>query len=210
MQETNKNPKYLILKLICIFILSNILCSCSKASKVEQPEDLPSSRELCELIKNKDLINTFHIKGKLSFKSSEEGGNANFEWLHTISTNKITFYDPLGNFVLEINQNENNIEAKDSKGNIVKANSIDEISYAITKVHIPYNLLVYWLKGSPAPSYHWQINSFDTANNISSLTQIEWQLKFTYKDKNPIFPSKIEIINTVDDLKIKFIIKKHL
>ena len=85
-----------------------------------------------------------------------------------------------------------------------------KISYAITKVHIPYNLLVYWLKGCPAPSYDWKINSFDTAYNISSLTQREWQLKFTYKDKNPIFPSKIEITNTDNDLKIKFIIKKHL
>ena len=128
-------------------------------------------------LKAQEIVN-WHIKGKLGFKSSNQGGSASIDWLQREEQYQISMSGPLAAGRATIKGDKR--IAHMQRGKQHYSDTPQGLALQLTGLSLPVNDLVWWAKGIPSP-HQALINNLNlTANGVATkFDQNGWQLIFS-------------------------------
>ncbi|MBI0158081.1 outer membrane lipoprotein LolB [Snodgrassella alvi] len=96
---------------------------------------------------NENDVSGFDSSGRLAIKDQGKGSYANFSWQNTGSVQTIEVKTPLGNSVGVLCTDSSGVIAEDSKGQVITAASIEELSQRMLGFVLPFDHLNQWVQG---------------------------------------------------------------
>jgi outer membrane lipoprotein LolB len=124
-----------------VVVLSLVLSACSSLvqKKVTTASDWQAS--------NEQAVSSFDSSGRLAIKDQGKGTYANFSWQNLGAVQTIEVKTPLGNSVGILCRDNIGVIAEDSKGQIITATSIEELSQRMLGFALPFDHLNQWVQG---------------------------------------------------------------
>jgi outer membrane lipoprotein LolB len=124
-----------------VVVLSLVLSACSSLvqKKVTTASDWQAS--------NEQTVSSFDSSGRLAIKDQGKGTYANFSWQNLGAVQTIEVKTPLGNSVGILCRDNIGVIAEDSKGQIITATSIEELSQRMLGFALPFDYLNQWVQG---------------------------------------------------------------
>ncbi|PIT60020.1 lipoprotein insertase outer membrane protein LolB [Snodgrassella alvi] len=124
-----------------VVVLSLVLSACSSLvqKKVTTASDWQAS--------NEQTVSSFDSSGRLAIKDQGKGTYANFSWQNLGAVQTIEVKTPLGNSVGILCRDNIGVIAEDSKGQIITATSIEELSQRMLGFALPFDHLNQWVQG---------------------------------------------------------------
>ena len=142
-------------------------------------------------------IGGFESEGRLAIKDYGKGSYANFSWQKEGNIQNIEINTPLGNSVGNLCQDSKGVIAQDSQGQIITANSIEELSQRLLGFTLPFEYLDQWIRG-----YRVANESFQKDTD-GSIRQFGWKVRRQLQ-KDGETPRMVQLTNQRFDIKILF------
>ena len=123
-------------------------------------------------------LNRWQIKGKLGFKSTDQGGSASIDWLQDNNNYKITLSGPLsfGRAVVTGNHQIANIQ----RGGTTTTHHPKKLGIQLIGLPLSLESLSFWLRALPAKDIQPSQNRVTNPDGSSaSFEQNGWQLSFS-------------------------------
>ena len=123
-------------------------------------------------------ISHWQIKGKLGFKSTDQGGSASIDWLQDNNNYKITLSGPLslGRAVVTGNHQIANIQ----RGGTTTTHHPKKLGIQLIGLPLSLESLSFWLRALPAKDIQPSKNTVTNPDGSSaSFEQHGWQLSFS-------------------------------
>lgn len=173
---------------IAVFVLCIFLSSCSS---------LPSQLT----IENPQ----WQIKGKIGYKNpGQKSGSASFTWQEDFQTSLIHVFNPLGQHLFTLYQNDTIAIFQQADGKQETASSAEALLNKMSNFSFPVKHASYWIQGKLSGTE--QAITRDKQLRIQSFNAENWQATWQYKgDKTNPFKIKLQQQNT----QINIIIKSH-
>ena len=127
-------------------------------------------------VKAQEIVN-WHIKGKLGFKSSNQGGSASIDWVQREKQYQISMSGPFASGRATIKGDER--VAQMQRGKQYYSDAPQDLALKLTGLSLSVNDLVWWAKGIPSPHRPLIKNLKLTPNGVATeFEQDGWQLIF--------------------------------
>lgn len=189
-----------ILRSCCIAVTAVILASCATAPP---PAPLPSPQQKQALWQqHKRILSSiagWRIRGKIGVKTGAKGGSASLKWQYHNGTQKIELYGPLGGGRVIITTDKNGAELRDTKGRVIKAGTASAVLYQRLGWQVPFDQLVYWVRGLPAATTAETAIVLNQQARIGKLRQGGWQVDYqdyqqqTHHQQDLTLPTRLTI-----------------
>lgn len=155
-------------------------------------------------------ISNWHIKGKIGYENSSEGGSAWLDWHQQVDQFSLLLGGPFGAGTVQIFGNDDFVTLRQAKTPDISAVSAKTLARHLLGWELPIDELSYWIRGIPAPDVLASKQSFNQQGLLANLHQNGWQLAFSkYRQTDAgILPG--EITATQGDTHFKLLIKEHL
>jgi len=136
------------------------------------PEDAWQQRRI-----GLSAIQTWELKGRLSVRTTRQGGQATLIWERIADSHKIQMYGPLGGGRVVLTKNELGAELRDSKKNVYRGDTAEDVLYRAAGWPVPFEALKYWVSGLPSPDSPSQ-PVLDQWGRLERLRQSGWEVRF--------------------------------
>lgn len=122
-------------------------------------------------------LQTWHIVGRVSVTSEQEGWHATLNWVQQGSAYSIDLIGPLGQGRLRITSDGQNVQLRTSDGKVFHAMDADQLLEETLGLRIPVNGLVYWVRGLPDPLQA-NVLAGDSQGRLTRLEQNGWVIDY--------------------------------
>jgi outer membrane lipoprotein LolB len=148
-------------------------------------------------------INHFKLSGRIGIQMQGYGLSGPIQWQHSLQTDDIDLYSPLGSKVAQINKTEDGVTLTSQDGKIYKAQDTESLTQSTLGWRIPFASLSDWVIGRPTKGVASNL-SWDDAGKLRKLTQDGWEINYMeYQSKNHyVLPSKINLRNAKMNVRL--------
>lgn len=187
---------YFISLLACI-----VLTGCAV-----QPQTIPPNIDPQLRTKILTQMQDWHAHGRAAIRDKDQGHNLSIKWQQHGQNYDLQFYGPLATGSVHIIGKPGHVSLSNSNGEHYEDSSVENIIFEHLGWDLPFNKLMYWIKGIPAPNSIPSSRQYDQYHQLRSLEQDGWKIDYLsyhiYEDIT--LPERINLSN--HDLKLKLII----
>ena len=159
---------------LCILLF---VTGCSTIPNIDPSNDFSRSAWQDHHLKAKEII-SWQIKGKLGFKSLNQGGSASIDWLQSKEQYQISMRGPFAAGRATIKGD--NLHAQMQHGKEQYSNTPQTLALQLTGLSLPVNDLAWWVKGIPSPNQAAVSDlRLTSAGTAAEFKQNGWQLSFS-------------------------------
>ncbi|MCO6508374.1 MAG: outer membrane lipoprotein LolB [Snodgrassella sp.] len=172
-------------------ILSLALSACNSlmSEKITAASDWQAGYE--------NTVSSFDSSGRLAIKDQGKGTYANFSWQNLGTVQTIEVKTPLGNSVGVLCRDNTGVIAENSKGQIITASSIEELSQRMLGFVLPFDHLNQWVQG------YWIADEPYQLLPDGKLKQSGWIIQRQLQN-NSNNPRIVQLNNARFDIKLVF------
>lgn len=143
------------------------------------------------------LTQGFDGSGRLAVRDYGKGSYANFSWQNYGALQDIEVKTPLGNSVGHLCQDKQGVIAQDSRGQIVQADNIAELSQQLLGFSLPFAYLDQWVQGYRVGGEAYEILP------ENRLSQFGWRIQRQLKSDGQTL-RMVQLTNQRFDIKLLF------
>lgn len=148
----------------------------------------------------------FNILGRISIQDRNQRTSGTFRWTHSVSSDEILLFTPLGQAVAEITRDSEGVRLITSSLEAFYADNTGDLTQEILGWRLPLEGLQYWIQGAHSPLARAE-KVLDNQNNVVALRQDGWEITYTpavSTSSSPLRPKALALSN--DYLRIKLIV----
>lgn len=148
-------------------------------------------------------INRFKLSGRIGIQTQGYGLSGPIQWQHSVQTDDIDLYSPLGGKVAQINKTEDGVTLTGQDGKIYKAQDTESLTQSTLGWRIPFTSLSDWVVGRPTKGIASKL-SWDDTGKLSKLTQDGWEISYMeyLSQSHYLLPSKINLRNAKMNVRL--------
>jgi len=211
--KTKLYLKYIIVSLIVILNLSLNGCFLFRSNNQTTTIDTKTINTNSYL--DNENITDWNLIGKINIINNDKSDTFNINWLQKNDNFDINITNILGFKVMQITGNNNevtlNIIADIPAKGIYTSNSIHDLVLTKFNLDLPFDDILYWIKGMPTPtSFRMIFNSNDYSEKyIKHLYQNDYLISYSEYNliNNYYLPLKFKITNEDTQNVVNFYIK---
>lgn len=178
-------------------------CLLSLVACVQQPRSIPT----LPLAAREQILadmQSWKINGKLGLRFQHTGHNISFEWRQSKDKYYLYLYSPLASESAKINGSQAGATLVTVDRQEYSAPSAERLIFEHLGYDFPVTKLVYWIKGTAAPTSGSKYANYDQFNQLQSLQQDGWLIEYqSYHAISPVtLPEKMVISNGKITVKI--------
>ena len=168
-----------------------------------KPEDAVIPPQANQHLNEIATIDHFKLSARIGIQMQGYGLSGPIQWHHSLETDDIDLYSPLGSKVAQINKTEDGVTLTSQDGKIYKAQDTESLTQSTLGWRIPFTSLSDWVVGRPAKGIASNI-SWDDSGKLSKLTQDGWEISYMeYQSQNHyVLPSKINLRNAKMNVRL--------
>ena len=152
----------------------------------------------------------FDVLGRVLVHYEGNAFTANVRWMHAADADEIFLMTPTGQTLAHMR--EDAIGTSGTTG--ATLTRADKTQYRATRVEaltkqglgweLPMARLQHWIRGTPVPSYAFEILERDAAGKIRLLSQDGWKLSYDYypATENEGLPRRMEVTGATQTLRL--------
>lgn len=188
-------------RLITLFLLLG-LAACTSIRPVMAPGWSERQASLA-------AVDYWELRGRMAFRSGEEGGQARLEWQQLADTSLIQLAGPFGAGAYNLVWEPQFVSLADASGE----RSIEYTGAAAAEDFLreqlgwsfPAGSMRYWVMGLPDPATDSDIQ-FDDAGQLATIRQYDWNVQYERFQNidGYVLPTRITIEN--DDARLKIVV----
>lgn len=190
---------------LLIFLIALFQVGCANQKPLQQ---IKAKSSWQHQVNSNSKINSWKIRGKMSFKSPSQTGSAFLSWQQS-SRYKINLQAPLSiGSVYIYGDNLGTVTLTASDGTVLTGSSPDNLVYQQLGWKLPVSGLWHWIKGLPDPNKNLDEIIIAKNNTASKIVQDGWEIN--YKRYQSINGNNLPSLFTLsrEDLVLKVLIKQ--
>lgn len=191
---------YRALRASCFLLaLSALVSACNIAPRAEQNSDWVRQRtHLQELA-------SWQLRGRVNVRYDNENHTPRIRWQQQDVEYQITLWGTLNAGHTEINGRPGFVTLENN-GDLLSANTPEELILQQLGYELPVSLLNYWIKGLPAPDSQFDL-SFNELNQLTAITQAGWDIIFSDPRQYGAIslPREVVLTREKNDIRLRFI-----
>jgi outer membrane lipoprotein LolB len=148
-------------------------------------------------------VKSFALKGRLGVVTQKQGFSGGIDWQHTVNTDNVDVFSPLGGKVANISKNATGVTLTKQEGRSVTAQDAESLTETALGFKLPLSGLGDWALGRPTES-NIISSSWDENGRLLTLKQDGWDISYeNYTSNEGVFlPSKIVLKSERVNLKL--------
>ncbi|HVF64517.1 MAG TPA: lipoprotein insertase outer membrane protein LolB [Casimicrobiaceae bacterium] len=123
----------------------------------------------------------FEVAGRLSARRGNEGAAAGFRWRHRSGEDALTFTNPLGSTLAQLDGGPGGVRLTFPDGRVTEARDWEALTLQALGAPLPVRGLAWWIRGSPHPGSRHALER-DRALRPLVLRQDGWEVVYGYRD----------------------------
>lgn len=149
-------------------------------------------------------LNRWQLQGRIAVSTQEDHWNAKVYWQQQGQTYQLRFNNPVGQGVIRLDGNQQQVVMQTADNKRFVANNPDTLVAETLQVNIPVTHLNFWIRGVPSPQPSPSNYQLNTAGQLTSLQQDNWQIEYKNYVKVQQFylPQKLFLENERFQVKI--------
>lgn len=158
-----------------LLLLSTLLIGCSTtAVRLNEAERQAAWRShLAKLSTNR----SWSLRGRVALHTEDRGWQASLRWVKSKSGQRIQLSGPFGGGVVTLQQNEDGVVLRDSRGNEYMDRDTERLLQRVTGWQLPVNGLQYWVRGRTIPGKDAEVE-LDNQGRLKRLRQNRWDIRY--------------------------------
>jgi len=161
-----------------------------------------------DLQNQREQIQSWDLKGRLSLTSEKESGTVTFHWSQDHERYLMHFIAPLGQGTYALRGGEDDgVYLLTAKNTVLHADNAETLMKQSVGWHVPISGFRYWVRGLPEPGEDLTDQQFDDQGRVVEMQQADWHIsikRYMHADGVDL-PAKIFMQN--DHFKLKLIIQ---
>ena len=190
------------MKITYLLFLLAFLVACSETPlRPDRDIDL-------DLQNQREQIQSWDLKGRLSLTSEKESGTVTFHWTQDHERYLMHFIAPLGQGTYALRGGEaDGVYLLTAKNTVLHADNAETLMKQSVGWHVPISGFRYWVRGLPEPGEDLTDQQFDDQGRVVEMQQADWHVRIKrYMNADGVdLPAKIFMHN--DHFKLKLIIQ---
>ena len=190
------------MKITYLLFLLAFLVACSETPlRPDRDIDL-------DLQNQREQIQSWDLKGRLSLTSEKESGTVTFHWSQDHERYLMHFIAPLGQGTYALRGGEaDGVYLLTAKNTVLHADNAETLMKQSVGWHVPISGFRYWVRGLPEPGEDLTDQQFDDQGRVVEMQQADWHVRIKrYMNADGVdLPAKIFMHN--DHFKLKLIIQ---
>jgi len=165
------------MKKLTLLALVLLTSACSTPPKVQKPAANPNATwEQRKVILSE--INDWVLNGRVAIVNGEESWHLNLSWQRHGDKYILDLSGPFGAGRAQLTGTDEGVILVDADKNYFYADSPDRLLYETTRLRMPVESLLYWMRGIP----NWNIKNdqqtIDIFGRLATLHQNGWRVRF--------------------------------
>lgn len=194
-------PIQLIRHFLALSLVSLLAACASTPNQVTMSAD-STIRHKKQLQANA-AIQQFSLQGRIGVQTNSKGFSGGLKWHHSITSDNIGLFSPLGSQIAQITKSSDQITLTDANGKTASAADAETLTYNTLGWSLPLTGLADWSLGRPS-SAPVQSSTWDEQGLLTTLNQDGWKIEFSnYAEFNGYWlPGKIFLKSDQVNLKL--------
>ncbi|OQW94581.1 MAG: outer membrane lipoprotein LolB [Beggiatoa sp. IS2] len=149
-------------------------------------------------------VNRWRLNGRIAILTENEDWTANVHWQQQDKMYQLVFKAPLGQTIMSLEGQPENVIMRTSKGETFDARDADSLIVKVMNLEIPVTNLYFWVRGIPAPEPQPTDYRLTEDGHLYSLQQAGWNVAYKrYLDIQGVtLPDKLFLENSRFKVKI--------
>ena len=154
---------------------------------------IPRSGQISSV--NPTAVTSFELSGRINVRVEKDAYPGRVRWQHTLRTDELWFYSPLGTTVAHLRRDETGALLVNSDGQEYRAATLRKLTNQILGWDLPLDALPFWVRGLEWPEAAKPTEEYDDRGQLKRLDQAGWEV--SYLDWAPAgvkgLPSKLDL-----------------
>ena len=160
-----------------------------------------------------DAIAAWRLEGKVGIRHSGRLWASGLDWTHAQELERMNLLSPGGRVLVHLQGGASGASARDSKGQVYRAATFEQLAAEVIGVEVPVSSLRYWVLGAPDPAVAAETLRIDGNGRVESFSQRGWQVRYmAYRPTEvaavPSIDLPLRLVLMRDDLKITFVVHR--
>jgi outer membrane lipoprotein LolB len=179
-------------------------CATTMPSKQAPQNDAVSWDSRVETLSG---VQDWDLNALIAIRNRADNNTATLRWQQKKQQYTFSLFGPMGSSAFKLTGSPGHVTLENSRGQIFKADSAEQLLAQQTGWRLPVSDLYYWIRGLPVPGIAAQ-KQLDAYNHLATLDQQGWKIQYLrYTSTHHVdLPSKIFISS--QDLSVKIIISQ--
>ena len=176
-----------------------LLTSCAIAPPAEENSDWNRQRNQLQ------ALDSWELRGRVNIRYDNESHTPRINWLQQNVEYHIRLWGTFNAGNTHIIGRPGYVTLEQG-GDVVTANSPEDLILQKLGYELPVSYLEYWIKGLPAPESEAEL-WFNELNQLTSLVQAGWTVSFTDPRQygSISLPRRVELTRPENDIRLRFI-----
>lgn len=163
------------MKISLLLLLFTLLIGCSTTVVLlnEAERQAAWQNHLTKLNANQN----WSLRGRVALHTEDRGWQASLRWVKSKSEQRIQLSGPFGGGVVMLQQNEDGVVLRDSRGNEYMDHDTERLLLQVTGWQLPVNGLQYWVRGQAMPGKRAEVE-LDDQGRLKRLQQNHWDIRY--------------------------------
>lgn len=160
-------------KIIALLLLTALMAGCGVAPVK------PPATSWDEHQRQLQLLNSWHIAGKMGYRQDSDGGTAWLDWQQSSDQFTVRLSGPFGAGTTLITGNSSFAQLEQADQQPITASNATALTEYLFGWPWPVDDLHYWVRGIPSPLSAIVHSASNSSNELFQLEQAGWSLEFS-------------------------------
>ena len=186
-------------RMLRLALLGTFLSNCAIAPPASENSDWSRQRDQLQ------KLNSWELRGRVNVRYDNESHTPRIIWLQQNVDYNIRLWGTFNAGATEI-VGRPGFVTMDNDGQMLSANSPEELILEQLGYELPVSQLNYWIKGLPAPDSEAQL-AFNELNQLTTIQQADWTINLSDMRQYGALslPRRVELTRPRNAIRLRFI-----